>query len=898
MLSHRRFGIADIPLKLDIDVDESLMPNMSPFTVMQTRGHTNKGDCMLQNTAVGWTMPEGEAGDRPQDGTVPGTNRPAPHVFQLVNLAMMPHVVVTAEASAHSTYDWATVDFLHQAGVPVEWMPLADKGIRGNGHLCFLETNSDAIAKQVSQWIQTNVAPESSLRRRGSTVSGFQRWAKPLSVLPGLEYESEPEEPVPERTGWAEGGVLGNLPLSEGGGLCLKLPPVDSSHRPSPPAERYVSMRELSLSYKDRITAALADEVVPTAEPNNTRPPSGGVGQTDARRTPFDRDPGSVFMGAESAQLEPGFKAIPASQILPPRNVAPTMVSRYGTSKDPNSPNYTPLGLLAGPRRPIPKHPWVLKMQESTAASNQQGVSQDEAGDGQDESGNHGQDEAGDGQDEPGNHEDEPGNHEDEPGNHGQDEPGNQGQAEPDSEQPPADGHLKEPTKAHLKEPTKGHAKKRKKAKVPAEPPVIVAATQTMDDSGSTEAWLAQWQLHAEQQTQTEKEKKRIARKARKANKSKAKEVQTAEDSVTPVQAQAAEPVVQPAQEPRPQQERVTQQTSSPSTLGASADQIGPEGSLLPPRPFQSPHGLPPRPNVVNHGERVSPAWGRPRMGLFMTGPRASPAYPQALSSSPGGSGSSSSSLLPSLHPFQGGHSPHQQVHNNRPSVGSHGVSSQFTPDGFMPIGQDSGSQGSRAGHMQLQQPNFLRLDMDSNPASLVYRPSSNGSRGDATNQRHNGGGSGLGGLDGSRKRKNSAGDVGGHSQQFNNVQTYRPQTRAYVSGAGGLGAAMNSQGLGMNGHGVAMNGHGGGLGGRGGGSNKRARGGGMGSSDRGGSSVVAPQLPQLPLLPIITTRVTRSAAAAGLGNSGTDANANSAGSSAVARGGAGRGRTKGKGKK
>jgi hypothetical protein len=36
-------------------------------------------------------------------------------------------------------------------------MPLATKGIHGNGHLQFLEKNSDEIAKVLDQWIRSKV---------------------------------------------------------------------------------------------------------------------------------------------------------------------------------------------------------------------------------------------------------------------------------------------------------------------------------------------------------------------------------------------------------------------------------------------------------------------------------------------------------------------------------------------------------------------------------------------------------------------------------------------------------------------------------------------------------------------------------------------------------------------
>lgn len=74
---------------------------------------------------------------------------------QLVNLKEVPILVVTGEASYHATYDHATVAFLSQAGCKkLEHLCLADVGIHGNGHMMFMEKNSDEIAKVVEDWIK------------------------------------------------------------------------------------------------------------------------------------------------------------------------------------------------------------------------------------------------------------------------------------------------------------------------------------------------------------------------------------------------------------------------------------------------------------------------------------------------------------------------------------------------------------------------------------------------------------------------------------------------------------------------------------------------------------------------------------------------------------------------
>lgn len=73
---------------------------------------------------------------------------------KLTNLLNVPTVVLTSEASYHVPYDWCTVKFLQQAGVPAEHLSLPDVGIHGNAHMMFLESNSDEVAAKVNEWIE------------------------------------------------------------------------------------------------------------------------------------------------------------------------------------------------------------------------------------------------------------------------------------------------------------------------------------------------------------------------------------------------------------------------------------------------------------------------------------------------------------------------------------------------------------------------------------------------------------------------------------------------------------------------------------------------------------------------------------------------------------------------
>ncbi|KAF2994255.1 hypothetical protein E8E13_001526 [Curvularia kusanoi] len=75
---------------------------------------------------------------------------------QLVNLAKIPQLVVTGEASFHAPYDHCTVKYLEQVGVEVDYADLGKEGIHGNGHMFFMEKNNMEIADRVYTWIARN----------------------------------------------------------------------------------------------------------------------------------------------------------------------------------------------------------------------------------------------------------------------------------------------------------------------------------------------------------------------------------------------------------------------------------------------------------------------------------------------------------------------------------------------------------------------------------------------------------------------------------------------------------------------------------------------------------------------------------------------------------------------
>jgi pimeloyl-ACP methyl ester carboxylesterase len=78
----------------------------------------------------------------------------------LPNLARVPAVIVTAEASFRATMDDCTAAFLTQAGAKPDRLALAEQGIHGNGHMMMLESNSDAVADAIIGWIEARTGAQ------------------------------------------------------------------------------------------------------------------------------------------------------------------------------------------------------------------------------------------------------------------------------------------------------------------------------------------------------------------------------------------------------------------------------------------------------------------------------------------------------------------------------------------------------------------------------------------------------------------------------------------------------------------------------------------------------------------------------------------------------------------
>lgn len=71
---------------------------------------------------------------------------------RLTNLAGIPICIVTAEASYHATFDHLIVAYLRNLGVEAEQIELGREGLRGNGHMLMLESNSAEIAELLANW--------------------------------------------------------------------------------------------------------------------------------------------------------------------------------------------------------------------------------------------------------------------------------------------------------------------------------------------------------------------------------------------------------------------------------------------------------------------------------------------------------------------------------------------------------------------------------------------------------------------------------------------------------------------------------------------------------------------------------------------------------------------------
>ncbi|HVV92900.1 MAG TPA: alpha/beta hydrolase [Hyphomicrobiales bacterium] len=135
----------------------ALEPVGPPF--MQMPGGMGGLDWGLTAIPMAYDPPAANAGElrrapypAPGPGLVDAVIQAEP-ARRLKNLAGIPILLVTSEASWMAQFQHATAAFLRQAGADVRHLRLEEAGIRGNGHLMMGEKNSAAIAALLDEWI-------------------------------------------------------------------------------------------------------------------------------------------------------------------------------------------------------------------------------------------------------------------------------------------------------------------------------------------------------------------------------------------------------------------------------------------------------------------------------------------------------------------------------------------------------------------------------------------------------------------------------------------------------------------------------------------------------------------------------------------------------------------------
>ncbi|GAO13683.1 hypothetical protein UVI_02017860 [Ustilaginoidea virens] len=161
----RAYGLADIPLTYEPpvevarpDANGNIKPPLDLSLYVVDSRDNRKGANSY------WLLQRGDESENrveldddgnpiPREAARKGTIR------QLAKLKQVEHhMVLTSDTSRHSVFDGATVHFMEQAGVRTCWIRLGGKmDIKGNGHLMFLEENSDQIAELAFWFIESRL---------------------------------------------------------------------------------------------------------------------------------------------------------------------------------------------------------------------------------------------------------------------------------------------------------------------------------------------------------------------------------------------------------------------------------------------------------------------------------------------------------------------------------------------------------------------------------------------------------------------------------------------------------------------------------------------------------------------------------------------------------------------
>lgn len=164
LVSHSAGGTASILLSNDcpqyVAGSINLESNTTPF-VLYTYGTGSipYRPYGLANVALSYDPPISSASELVTFSTGNGTTalrgcvQQAEPARKLPNIASVPYLMVTSEASVHITYDHCIVNYLKQVGGDPEWIKLGEIGVKGNAHFMHLEKNNREIAHIVLGWI-------------------------------------------------------------------------------------------------------------------------------------------------------------------------------------------------------------------------------------------------------------------------------------------------------------------------------------------------------------------------------------------------------------------------------------------------------------------------------------------------------------------------------------------------------------------------------------------------------------------------------------------------------------------------------------------------------------------------------------------------------------------------
>jgi pimeloyl-ACP methyl ester carboxylesterase len=141
-----------------------LEPSGPPFTLRPPFGNKPAFAFGLTDLAIGYEPSVGEHAENLETIVEPAIDDDHNECImqkspakQVTNLAKIPQLVVTGEASFHAPYDYCTVKYLRQIGVDVEHADLGKEGIHGNGHMFFMEKNNLEIADLVYKWLEKKI---------------------------------------------------------------------------------------------------------------------------------------------------------------------------------------------------------------------------------------------------------------------------------------------------------------------------------------------------------------------------------------------------------------------------------------------------------------------------------------------------------------------------------------------------------------------------------------------------------------------------------------------------------------------------------------------------------------------------------------------------------------------